>query len=201
MKKLILLLGFASLLSISCSKVESENPKFGIFSVLIDKTTVEMKGTIQSKSLQNFNKLYSQYPNIQKIFISNCDGSMDDEVNLLLSERIHKLKIKTHLMDNGLIASGGVDFFLAGNERTKGRNTKIGVHSWAGADKNGKEVSAKDFPIGHENHLPYITYYQKIGFTQKEAEAFYYFTINAASAETIHWMTEEEINQYKLLSK
>ena len=34
--------------------------------------------------------------------------------------------------------------------------------------------------------------------TQKEAEDFYYFTLNAAPAESIHWMTDAEIIQYKV---
>lgn len=200
MNKFILVLSLTCILFISCNKVESETPKFGIFSVLIDRTTIEMDGVINSKSLKNFNKLYSLYPKVQKIDIKNCDGSMDDEVNLLLSSKVHDLKINIHLLDNGIIASGGVDFFLAGIERTKGSNTKIGVHSWAGTDKDGKEVSAKNFPVGHQNHLPYINYYKTVGFTQKNAEAFYYFTINAAPANSIHWMTDKEISQYKLLT-
>ncbi|MDG2195217.1 MAG: hypothetical protein P8K77_10315 [Polaribacter sp.] len=77
-------------------------------------------------------------------------------------------------MDNGEIASGGVDFFIAGIQRTKGSNIKIGVHSWAGDNE-----TATDFPVGHANHLPYINYYISVGFTKQQVESFYYFTINA----------------------
>lgn len=198
MRKLVLLLVFVCVL-ISCSKDESNGPKFGIFKVLEDNTTVEMNGVINSKSLKNFNALYALYPKINKININVCEGSADDATNLLLSAKVHELKINTHLMDNGLMASGGVDFFLAGIERTSGMNTKIGVHSWAGMDDKGKNISATDFPVGHAYHLPYINYYVSVGFTQKEAEDFYYFTINAASAESIHWMSDAEIMKYKLL--
>lgn len=99
-------------------------------------------------------------------------------------------------MENGLIASGGVDFFLAGIQRTKGTNTKIGVHSWSDGNKD-----ATAFPVGHANHLPYINYYVSVGFTQQEAEDFYYFTINAAPAEGIHWVTDAEISKYKILTQ
>ena len=37
-----------------------------------------------------------------------------------------------------------------------------------------------------------------MGFSTAEAEAFYYFTINAAPASGTHFMTEAEIEQYKL---
>ena len=39
----------------------------------------------------------------------------------------------------------------------------------------------------------------EMGFSQADAEAFYYFTINAAPAADVHWMTDGEIEQYQLL--
>jgi len=39
-----------------------------------------------------------------------------------------------------------------------------------------------------------------MGFSQEDADAFYYFTINAAVAADIHWMTDEEIALYKILT-
>lgn len=167
----------------------------GIFRVLDNQSTIEMDGVIGSSSLKHFNKLYSKYPDIKTINIKNCDGSMDDETNLKLAKKVYDLGINTHLMDNGLIASGGVDFFLAGHKRTRGTNTKMGVHSWSDGNKE-----AKDFPNDHAYHQPYITYYVSIGFSQQESEDFYFFTINAAPANDIHWMTEGEIIQYKMLN-
>ncbi len=154
-----------------------------------------MKGDINSKSLKNFKDLLEVYPNINKINIKECGGSLDDETNLKLSLIVHKKGINTHLMDNGEITSGGVDFFLAGIKRTKGKNTKIGVHSWSG--ENGET----NYPVGHANHLPYINYYISIGFTQQQAEDFYYFTIHSAPAASIHWMTDAEIAKYHVLTE
>lgn len=179
-------------LNISCKK-DFTRKKYGIFNV-IDSSTIEMKGIIKSKSLKNFNKLIKKYPNITLINIKNCDGSLDDETNLKLSLKVHEKNINIHLMDNGSISSGGVDFFLSGIKRNKGSNTKIGVHSWSDGSN-----SATDYAIGHSNHLPYIEYYKNIGFSQEDAENFYYFTINAATANSIHWMTENEISQYNIL--
>lgn len=194
LRKIAFSFSLITLLAFSCKKDSNSNKKeAGIF-VLKNDTTLLMDGVINSKSLINFENLFSSNQNIKQINIVNCDGSMDDETNLKLSKKIHELKIKTHILDNGAIASGGVDFFLAGLKRTKGKNTKIGVHSWAGDN----EV-ATDFPVGHKYHLPYIEYYKSVGFIQEDAEKFYYFTINAASAESIHWMTDEEIITYKIL--
>ncbi|WP_299883529.1 hypothetical protein [uncultured Lacinutrix sp.] len=204
MKKLKLILLFTLVFNItSCSKDDSptltnnNSRTQGIFKVLEGDVIIEMNGVIGSSSLNDFNTLYTAFPNINKININQCDGSEDDETNLLLSKRVHDLDINTHLLDNGLIASGGVDFFLAGIERTKGVNTQIGVHSWS----DGGSIQATDFPVGHANHLPYINYYVSVGFTQQQAEDFYYFTINAAPAEGIHWMTNQEITTYNILTQ
>ena len=167
-----------------------------IFSMLEGDSVVLMDGVINQHSLDHFNDLYKKFPSIKKIKIRECEGSMDDETNLQLSKRVNSLNINTHLQDNGLIASGGVDFFLAGIQRTKGINVTVGVHSWS----DGGSVQATDFPVGHSNHLPYINYYVSIGFSQELAEDFYYFTINAATASEIHNMTTTELQTYHIFT-
>lgn len=169
----------------------------GIFKVLTGDTIIEMNGVIGSSSLNDFNTLYTSFPTVTTINIKNCDGSEDDQTNLLLSKKVYDIGINTHLLDNGIIASGGVDFFLSGIKRTKGTNTKIGVHSWS----DGSGAQATDFAVGHANHLPYINYYVSVGFTQQLAESFYYYTINAAVASSIHWMTDAEISSYNILKQ
>ncbi|MBI9063884.1 MAG: hypothetical protein JEZ14_18015 [Marinilabiliaceae bacterium] len=185
-------------IAISCSKEEDDVfkqlEKNNIFSV-VDDQTVLLNGVINSRSLNDFNELYAKNPGLKQVNIQQCDGSINDEINLELSKRVHELGLNTHLLDNGLIASGGVDFFLAGITRTVGENVKIGVHSWAGGGK-----TAKDFPKGHASHQSYIDYYKAIGFSKEDAEAFYYFTIDAAPADGMHWMTKEEIKKYKVLT-
>jgi hypothetical protein len=155
-----------------------------------------MDGEINSQSLNNFKALMEAYPEITTINIKNCDGSLDDDINLQLSLLVHQKKMNIHLLDGGLIASGGTDFFLAGIKRTKGNNTKIGVHAWAG---DGKE--ATDFPEGDPEHQKYIDYYIAVGFSPEQAKSFYYFTIQAAPAASIHWMTNAEIEKYGVLTQ
>lgn len=132
---------------------------YGIFKV-IDDSTVEMNGEISSSTLDDFNELIESYPNIDKIYIDEVPGSSNDEVNLAVSAEVNQHNIATHLMSDGLIASGGVDFFLAGTSRTRGDNTMIGVHSWSDGTKE-----ATDFPHGDVNHQSYIDYYKSVGFT------------------------------------
>jgi len=200
--KISLLFAFSVLLA-ACSTNKSIDQKsqFGIFKVKNDAKSIEMNGEIGRKSLKNFDKLLNAFPNVNHINIVECGGSMDDETNLKLSHRVYEKAMTIHLLDNGMIASGGVDFFLSGRKRTKGKNTKIGVHSWAGEDDNGVPISATDFSNGHDYHQPYIKYYQSVGFGSEDAKAFYFFTINAAATNDIHWMTAAEILKYKMLKE
>ena len=69
----------------------------------------------------------------------------------------------------------------------------MGVHSWSDG-----VVEAADLPRDHPDHQLYISYYQDIGFSAQWAEDFYFFTINAAPADDIHWMTSAEIAQYEM---
>lgn len=196
MRIFILMTSLIITLLFSGCNVQINSPrKAGIFTVLTGDTILQMDGVINKSSLNNFNQLFLKYPDLKAINIINCDGSSDDNTNLLLSYKVHELEFDIFLEENGLIASGGVDFFLAGKNRTSGYNTLIGVHSWSGLFKE-----ATDFPVGHENHQPYIDYYVSIGFSQQEAEDFYYYTINSASAKSIHWMTNEEIEKYNIIT-
>ena len=193
--KKLLTIFVLSTIFFSCTKDDLDSRQFSIFKVLEGDTIIEMNGTIGKTSLSDFNKLNNAFANVNTIYIRNCDGSSDDDVNLELSEKVHKKRINIHLMDNAEIASGGVDFFIAGTQRTRGLNTYIGVHSWSRLFK-----TATDFPRGHKYHLPYIDYYVMVGFSQEQAEDFYYFTIYAADANSIHWMTEDEISKHNLIT-
>ncbi len=194
----------ALLINIGCGSLPAEYKYLEnrtVFKISDNKEAIVLNGIINSSALKEFKKLEKQYPTIKILEIVNCEGSINDNVNLKLAAYIYKQKFNIHLLDNGLIASGGTDLFLAGAKRTKGVATKIGVHSWGGQDDNGKTVTASDFPVGHKHHLPYIAYYVTVGFTQQDAEAFYYFTINAASFDDVHWMTDKEVEEYKILKQ
>jgi len=165
-----------------------------IFTISKDQKSIILDGAINTSAFEKFKALSESYPQVKTLEIINCEGSINDEVNLKLAKFVHENGFNIHLNDNGLIASGGTDLFLAGKKRSIGQNTKIGVHSWA-----GNKEKATDFPKGHKNHQPYIDYYKSIDMTTQDAEEFYYFTIQSAPPEGIHWMTKEEIEKYDIL--
>jgi hypothetical protein len=191
MKKII---SFVLVLLLSSCSV-NDNPS-NPFKISPDGKSIKMKGEVGSSSLDDFNSIIRDHPYVTTVRIIDCDGSVDDETCFLLMKRLHDLGINTHIEDDGWVASGGVDFFLSGIQRTMGSNTKIGVHSWSDGSNE-----ATDYPVGHENHLPYIASYVSIGRSQGEADQLYYFIINAAPAADVHWMTDDEIVNHSILSE
>lgn len=162
----------------------------------VKNNVLYMDGLITSDTPQQLVEVFKNNPNITQLVMQTVEGSMDDEANLQAATWISKKQLTFILKSDSLIASGGTDFFLAGKIRIIKKGAKIGVHSWAGDN----EV-ATDFPVGHAYHQPYIDYYIAIGWSDDAAKKFYYFTINAAPADSIYWMTEKELKDYSIVSK
>lgn len=154
--------------------------------------TVYMNGVIGSDTLDVMRKLFNEHPQIKLVVMQNVPGSMDDDVNLLASREIRNRGIATHIAKDGMVASGGTDMFLAGAKRTIEIGAKLGVHSWSDGERGGNE-----YPRDHEEHAKYIEYYNEMGIDTE----FYWYTLDSADADSIHWMTESEINKYKILTE
>jgi len=189
-----LLIGILTFTS-SCKVEEILATDYGIFSRQNTETGI-IDGIIDSNTPKHWENFIAANPTITTLIMKDCPGSDDDAANLEAARMIRQQGVTIHLPADAVIASGAVDLFLAGTTRTREAGSKIGVHSWA----DGKNNEATDFPVGDEEHQPYIDYYVEMVFLQKNAEAFYYFTINAAKAADIHWMTDGEIMQYSLLT-
>lgn len=169
-------------------ELPSANSTFAVMHGFIDGSTPSV--------VQNF---IDSYPSVTTLVFMQMPGSDNDDANLEASQLLRNRGYTTYLPavtaynQDAFIASGAVDMFLAGTRRVIDENAEVGVHSWSDGTNE-----ATDYPVGHAFHQAYIDYYVAMGFSQTDAEAFYYFTINAAPANGIHNMTEEELEQYKL---
>ena len=193
-----------SLMAIACTKGSSNSfeSECGYFELEGEKpltftvdspTEATLDGVVCSGSLTAFNHLLTEFPDIRNLKIDIIEGSLDDEINLQLSRRIHDKGITTHLNSGGLIASGGVDLFLSGIKRTADdAKPKIGVHSWGSSDGMQGNQVAKTHPL----HQEYLSYYRYINIEPE----FYWFTLDAASVEDIYWLNADEIKKYKVLN-
>ena len=163
---------------------------------VVDDTQVRMYGVIGSNSLTVINTLIRDYPNVQEVLMVNVPGSEDDETNVQVGRALRAASLNTRINADGLIASGGVDLFLAGIERVVQAGAKIGVHSWATQDASGNIVEGSTFPRGHQEHQIFLDYYRDIELPNYEE--FYFFTLAAAPASGIHYMTPDEIEQWNI---
>jgi hypothetical protein len=169
--------------------------RYGPFFIEND-TTIFFDGDMGNRVDIQFEKLMRDYPDIEMMIFGICPGSKDDEALVEAGMLLRNSGIDTHLTSSSVIESGAVDLFLAGNIRTREDGSLIGVHAWSEGSK-----SATDYPVGHSVHDLYIDFYEFCGFEPEAAEELYYFMINAATSNSIHYMTDEEIEQYEFITE
>jgi len=150
-----------------------------------------MAGVIGPSTPARVLELVCEHPEVEVIEMLDVPGSMDDPANLRAASMVRKHGLATHVPGDGIIASGGVDFFLAGAKRSIDEGGRLGVHSWGGGVENGA-----DLPREHPDHRMYLDFYAEIGIPS----GFYWYTLEAASPEDIHWMTPEEIARYDVIT-
>ena len=149
-----------------------------------------VKGIIDPNSRDDMYRALKDAPNVRVLVFTSIPGSADDETNLAVGRMLRAAGVTTYLPASGLIASGGVDLFLSGAERLVEQGALIGVHSWAdGGGLTGDKI-ARDDP----QHDLFLEYYREMGIS----EDFYWFTLEAAPAEDMHWMSDEEIVRYEI---
>ena len=151
--------------------------------------TLYMNGVIYEGTPNDLKLALRTYPSAKVIAMGNVPGSIDDEMSLLAARLVRAKGLHTFLMAHSEIASGGTDFFLAGIRRSITPGAKLGVHSWA--DEMG--VEATDYAQDDEVHEEYLSYFTAMGIPA----SFYWYTLKAAPSSEVHWMTAEELKQYK----
>lgn len=159
------------------------------FQVVGDKAFVN--GVLGKKGHKNFMNTLEEHPNIKTLILQEVPGSISDEWNVLTCKEVRTRGIDTYLESNSVIQSGGVDLFIAGVERFSEEGAKIGVHSWSNLRKDGKE-----YPPAHEEHQIFVDYFKAI----ERDTSFYWFTLRAAPADGMHFMTKAEIEKYNLVT-
>ncbi len=176
---------------------------FGIFTVSKDGLSAQVEGTITDETLEDFNDMIAQYPNLKTLNLLDVPGSdvsadLQTDTALEQGREVYNKNINTHLVDGGFVASGGTDLLASGKNVTVGLNPTIGVHAWDGGFEENPNGSAWDIKNdeNHIEHQKYLHYFEDIGFSRQKAKDFYFFTIRATQANDIHHMTIEEINQY-----
>ncbi len=154
--------------------------------------TALMWGTVGPSTPGRLEAFLDAYPDLELLVLPYLPGSNDDESNLEAGRMLYEAGIATCVPSTGMIASGGVDLFLAGSSRTVGTGGQVGVHSWS----TWGGASGAELPTDDPEHDMYLDYYEDIGIS----EDFYWFTLDAAAANSIHWMTADELVQYGVVT-
>ena len=172
----------AAILMLNASQVTSitvKGDKLYIMDLLNSKTFGQMQEAVNAN------------PQVDTLVFSAMPGSIDDEVIFEMGRWLRSKRLNTHLTAKSVIASGAVDLYLSGAERTMEEGAMIGVHSWSDGSKE-----AADYPRDSKEHALNKDYIVDMNVP----EDFYWFTIYEAPADSIHWMSTHEINTYGLLT-
>lgn len=163
--------------------------KYGLTppSIEVKDNKAFISGTLGADFYDLFVKELEKHPEIETLVLMDIPGSINDEWNLKACQLVYERGFNTELLSNSIVESGGTDLFVSGKKLIIAEGAKIGVHAWAGAKK-----TALDYPKDHKSHKMFLDFYKKIDIDT----SFYWFTLNAAPAHEMHFMTKEEINRY-----
>jgi hypothetical protein len=152
-----------------------------------------ISGTLGSSTYVQLRDIMANEPNVDTLVLTQVDGSENDEINVHTARLIRDAGWTTWVAANGDISSGGVDMFTAGVERYLEAGAFVGVHSWAGDDGS----VGSDFPEDDPAHRSQLEYFRAM-LGDEAGPEFYFYTLEAAEASSIHRMSIEEISTYGL---
>jgi beta-lactamase class D len=160
--------------------------------IAVQDDRMYLMGEFNAKSYQQVKEAVEANPQVRTVVLTANSGSIDDETTFKLGRYIRSMGLNTHLVDQSVIASGAVDLFLSGVHRTIEEGAQLGVHSWSDGRKQ-----AADYPRDHPDHRLNADYIRDM----LGSEDFYWFTIYAAPADSIYWMTDSEIERFKIATE
>ena len=163
---------------------------YGPFRV-VDSDRAALVGVTDERSPAAFQAMLAAYPGIRVLELVECPGTEEDRANLRLGRMIRARGIDTHVPRGGSVRSGAVELFLAGVHRRAEPGAEFAVHAWA--DEDGREP--KDYPRDAPENRAYLDYYQQMGMTPAEAQAFYDMT-NAVPFASARWMDAAQMGQW-----
>ena len=160
--------------------------------LVLDGNKAFLSGTLGASTYIKIQEMINS-SSVDTLVLTNVSGSVDDAINMHTGRLIRNAQLTTFMPADGEANSGGVDLFAAGAQRIYQEGGKLGVHSWC--CQNGKD--AGQLAVNDPAHDAQLTYFREMLGTDIGPE-FYFFTINAARAQEIHLMTQDEIAKYTL---
>ena len=163
------------------------DPQSATFNVV--GTQAFMNGVIDGQTPSRVQALITNSPAVTEIVLQQCPGSADDDSNIVASRLVRAAGLNTRTESSSFIASGAVDFFLAGVQRTADPASQVNVHTWVG----GNGTLGRDLARNDCQHALFVAYYTAMGLA--DPEGFYFFTLQFGQAPDglpTHNMTAQE---------
>lgn len=182
--------GAERLLAVELAPARRLAEAYGPFRVL-DEGHAALVGVTDEATPAQFAAMLHDHPTVATIEMIDCPGTEDDRANLKLGLMIRMRGIATHVPDNGWVASGAVELFLAGVQRSAEASARFAVHSW----QDDAGLQPQDYAPDAPKNRTYLDYYQAVGMTAPEARAFYAMT-NSVPFESARLLTRAEMAQW-----
>ncbi len=153
-------------------------------------------GNTNGMSVAMVREFLDENPQVDTLVMGKMPGTKDADMNTRIAREIRARGLKTHLPKNGFIASGAVDLFIAGTERTMECGGMIGVHSWGITGDRTGTISPKTMGVDRRQK-----FHEKFLSDMGIDPAFYVFTREAAEPSQLYFMSNEEIERWGLLTE
>ena len=161
----------------------------------VDQSRVKLDGTLGSASLRQLRGYLAANPQVQTLELGRMSGTIDVDATLDMARWVRRQQLDTALTAQSWIASGAVDLFVSGVDRSMTCGALVGVHAWAytrGVDGTDIE-NPNDY-----RHRAQISFLNDMGL---DGDSFYWFKMRAAPPEDMHYMSVDEINRFRLTSE
>jgi hypothetical protein len=152
-----------------------------------------LSGDLGTKTYAQIKDLIENHPTVKTLVLTSISGSVNDAVNMHTGRLVHKAKLNTKVLADSDIACGAVNLFCAGENRIVEEGAQIGIHSWCCVN----DLTAIELPKDHPAHKDQLNYFTTI-MGEVNGPAFYYHTLSAVPFDGVHWMSNEDIQSWKV---
>lgn len=172
-------------------------PGHGTLRFEVEGQTAYVNGGTNSSSYGIAKRFFDDNPQVNHLVLQRMPGTQDADTNLRIARMIRRRGLTTHVTKRSYIASGAVDLFLSGTERTMECGAKIGVHSWSFHSHNNIGVfSPKNLGSDRRQGVQ-EKFLKDMGIDTR----FYAFTRDAADADDIYILLPKDVARFDLLTE
>ncbi|MCI4662897.1 MAG: hypothetical protein MRY63_13885 [Neomegalonema sp.] len=173
---------------------ESRDPQLQDMTLTtVSDNKLHIMGTLNERSYGEITGAIRNNPDIDTVVLHRVSGTIDADTNFRTALFIQERGLDVFLPSNARVASGATHIICAGRERIAEYGAQIGVHSWSAVGVPNAADLDRD-SSAHRSHVEF--------FSQTECgERFFWFSQDAAPAQDIHWMSEDEMRDYRVITK